>query len=39
MESFSRETGGGEAAGYFLTVPSRQGPEMHRVENLLVQHL
>ncbi len=35
VEKVRRETSGGEAAGYFLTVPSRQGPEMHRVENLL----
>lgn len=35
VEKVRRETGGGEAAGYFLTVPSRQGPEMHKVENLL----
>ena len=35
MEKVRRETGGGETAGYFLTVPSRQGPEMHKVENLL----
>ena len=35
VEKDRRETGGGEAAGYFLTVPSRQGPEMHKVENLL----
>ena len=35
VEKVRRETGGGETAGYFLTVPSRQGPEMHKVENLL----
>ena len=35
VEKVRRETSGGEAAGYFLTVPSRQCPEMHRVENLL----
>ena len=35
VEKVRRETSGGEAAGYFLTVPSRQGPEMHKVENLL----
>ena len=35
VEKARRETGGGETAGYFLTVPSRQGPEMHKVENLL----
>ena len=35
VEKVRRETGGGEVAGYFLTVPSRQGPEMHKVENLL----
>ena len=35
VEKVRRETAGGEAAGYFLTVPSRQGPEMHKVENLL----
>ena len=35
VEKVRRETGGGEAVGYFLTVPSRQGPEMHKVENLL----
>ena len=34
-EKVRRETGGGETAGYFLTVPSRRGPEMHKVENLL----
>ena len=34
-EKVRRETSGGEATGYFLTVPSRQCPEMHRVENLL----
>ena len=35
VEKVRREAGGGETAGYFLTVPSRQGPEMHKVENLL----
>lgn len=35
VEKVRRETSGGEATGYFLTVPSRQCPEMHRVENLL----
>ena len=35
VEKVRRETGGGETAGYFLTVPSRQGSEMHKVENLL----
>ena len=35
VERVRRETSGGEAAGYFLTVPTRQGPEMHKVENLL----
>ena len=35
VEKVRRETSGGEATGYFLTVPSRQGPEMHKVENLL----
>ncbi len=35
VEKVRRGTGGGETAGYFLTVPSRQGPEMHKVENLL----
>ena len=35
VEKVHRETSGGEATGYFLTVPSRQCPEMHRVENLL----
>ena len=35
VEKVRRETGGGETTGYFLTVPSRQGPEMHKVENLL----
>ena len=35
VEKVRRETGGGETAGYFLTVPSRQGPEMRKVENLL----
>ena len=34
VERVRRETSGGEAAGYFLTVPTRQGPEMHKVENL-----
>ena len=31
VEKVRRETSGGEATGYFLTVPSRQCPEMHRV--------
>ena len=35
VEKVRRETSGGETTGYFLTVPSRQCPEMHRVENLL----
>ena len=35
VEKVRRETSGGEATGYFLTVPSRQCPEMHRVENLM----
>ena len=35
VEKVRRETSGGEATGYFLTVPSRQCLEMHRVENLL----
>ncbi len=35
VEKVRRETSGGEATGYFLTVPSRQSPEMHKVENLL----
>ena len=29
------ETSGGGAAGYFLTVPSRDSAQMHKVENLL----
>ena len=35
VEKVRRETGGGEAAGYFLTVPARDCPQMHKVENLL----
>ena len=35
VERVKRETSGGGAAGYFLTVPARDCPEMHKVENLL----
>ena len=35
VERVKRETRGGEAAGYFLTVPARDCPQMHKVENLL----
>ena len=34
-EDVKRETSGGGAAGYFLTVPARDCPKMHKVENLL----
>lgn len=34
-ERVKRETSGGGAAGYFLTVPSRDSAQMHKVENLL----
>ena len=30
-----RERSGGEAEGYFLTVPSRSCSQMHRIENLM----
>ena len=35
VERVKRETSGGGAAGYFLTVPSRDSAQMHKVENLL----
>ena len=35
VERVRRETSGGGAAGYFLTVPSRDSAQMHKVENLL----
>ena len=35
VERVKRETSGGGAAGYFLTVPARDCPQMHKVENLL----
>ena len=35
VERVKRETSGGGAAGYFLTVPARDCPEMYKVENLL----
>ena len=35
VERVKRETSGGGAAGYFLTVPSRDSAHMHKVENLL----
>ena len=35
VERVKRETSGGGAAGYFLTVPSRDSTQMHKVENLL----
>lgn len=35
VDRVHRETSGGEAAGYFLTVPDRTGPAMKKVENLL----
>ena len=34
-ERVQREKSGEGASGYFLTVPSMTGPEMHKVENLL----
>ena len=34
VERVKRETSGG-AAGYYLTVPARDCPQMHKVENLL----
>ena len=35
VDRVKRETSGGGAAGYFLTVPARDCPQMHKVENLL----
>ena len=35
VQRVQREVSGEGASGYFLTVPSRQCPEMHKVENLL----
>jgi len=35
VERVQRETSSQGASGYFLTVPSRECPQMHRVENLL----
>ena len=35
VERVKRETSGRGAAGYFLTVPSRDSAQMHKVENLL----
>ncbi len=35
VQRVQREVSGEGVSGYFLTVPSRQCPEMHKVENLL----